>query len=133
MKATELMVYDWVYLTKDYGTLKKEILKIDILDLDRVFEGMLEIESIPLTPEILKNNGFGIDDSFRPHHFWRSADNRVILYNDDEYLNTFNKWHVHVDTEDMRTIGSIEQTYVHQLQQFLRLCGMNGMANNFKV
>lgn len=33
----------------------------------------------------------------------------------------------------LRTIGSIELTYVHQFQQFLRLCGMNELANNFKI
>ena len=92
-----------------------------------------QLNPIPLTPEILKKNGFSIDDSFHPHRRWHSADRRVVLHNEDEYLNTFNKWHVHIDTEDMRTIGSIELTYVHQLQQFLRLCGMNELADSFKI
>lgn len=92
-----------------------------------------EIKPIPITPEILEKNGFveaGECDKFK---LWASADKRVILHNNDGYLNTFNKWHVHVDTEDMRTIGSIELTYVHQLQQFLRLCGMNVMADNLEA
>ena len=90
-----------------------------------------EVKPITITPEILEKNGFvGEGDKFK---MWTSADKRVILHNNDEYLNTFNKWHAHVDTEDMRTIGSIELTYINQLQQFLRLCGLSEMADKLEA
>lgn len=139
MNANELMIGDWV--SCDGTPIRVENVHGDCInfqhDIPFVQEEFMidftEIEPIPLTPEILKKNGFGINDSFKPHHLWKSTDNRVMLHDEDLYLNTFNKWHVHVDTEDMRTIGSIELTYVHQFQQFLRLCGMSETANNFKI
>ena len=42
--------------------------------------------------------------------------------NIDEYINSFNKWNVHIDTEDMRTMCTSEITYVHELQHLLKLC-----------
>lgn len=139
MKATELMIGDWVISEIEGAGRITELGRDWIVALtygnnnNAVTDELRHLQLIPLTSKILENNGFGIDDGFHPHRFWKSADNRIILHNEDEYLNTFNKWHVHVDTEDMRTIGSIELTYVHQFQQFLRLCGMNELANNFKV
>jgi hypothetical protein len=47
MKANELMIDDLVYLVKDYGRPKKDILKIDVLDLHRISDGMFEVEPIP--------------------------------------------------------------------------------------
>lgn len=135
MKANELMIDDWV--SYDGTPIKVENIHGDCInfqhDIPFVQEEFMidfaEIVSISLTPEILEKNGFDKD----AWNTWISADHRITLHNEDEYLNTFNKWHIHVDTEDMRTIGSVELTYVHQLQQFLRLCGMNDLADNFKI
>ena len=139
--TNELMVNDLVMykstksLIKIKGYIEDEVELIELRggSTQRVYESLNDYAPIPLTAEILKKNGFSIDDSFHPHRRWNSADRRVVLHNEDEYLNTFNKWHVHVDTEDMRTIGSVELTYVHQFQQFLRLCGMNDIANDFEI
>ena len=139
--TNELMVNDLIMykstksLIKIKGYIEDEVELIELRggSTQRVCESLNDYAPIPLTAEILRKNGFGIDDSFKPYRLWRSADNRIILHNEDEYLNTFNKWHIHVDTEDMRTIGSVELTYVHQLQQCLRLCGLNSMANNFNI
>lgn len=137
-----LMIDDWVSLCG--GTpIRVENVHGDCINFQHDIpfvqeEFMIEftdIAPIPLTAEILEKNGFEFYDSFYqllPQQ-WKGADNRVVLLNDDRFLNTFNKWHVHVDTEDMRTIGSIELTYVHQFQQLLRLCGLNDLADNFKI
>ena len=91
-----------------------------------------KIEPILLTEEILHNNGFKNDviaqksiiaegaSNFSVILF--SEDNRIKLDNIDEYLNSFNKWSVHIDTEDMRTMCTAEITYVHELQHLLKLC-----------
>lgn len=132
MTVNELMIGDYFY-RPDCVDRVVEIRKNGVIGSDPL-RGLIpwsEIKPIELTPEILEKNGFvGEGDNFK---MWTSVDKRVILHNNDGYINSFNKWHVHVDTEDMRTIGSIELTYVHQFQQFLRLCGMNGMADNFKI
>ena len=76
-------------------------------------------QPIPLTPEILEKNG------------WKEA----------EY------WHEYQDGEniiqcclpDMRgrvngiEIENFKCEYVHQYQHLLRLCGLNELADNFKV
>lgn len=139
MELADLMIGDWVFYNsnvfiEDEYEPTKEWRITQISNGEDINLAVEECyKPIPLTPEILEKNGFSLDDSYKPHLKWISADNRIILHNEDEYLNTFNKWHVHVDTEDMRTIGSIELTYVHQFQQFLRLCEMHDLADNFKI
>jgi hypothetical protein len=128
MTVEDLMIGNWVKVSKGNWSQNKQI---NLIDMGKIAKGIYLVEPIPITTDILEKNGFiGEGDKFK---MWTSADKRVILHNNDEYINTFNKWHVHVDTEDMRSIGSIELTDVHQLQQFLRLCGMNDMADNFEV
>jgi hypothetical protein len=51
-----------------------------------------------------------------------SIDDRVALRNDKEYMNSDNEWHVHIDSEDYCTIANCELTYVHELQNLLRIC-----------
>lgn len=151
MKANELMIGDWVNLNFDVDYKTGEsiyapvqvtcINKDETIDVDFIYdksESMQDfwylklIEPIPLTEEILHKNGFKNDvlaqksiiaegaSNFSVILF--SEDNRIMLNNIDEYLNSFNNWHVHIDTEDMRTMGVAEITYVHELQHLLKLC-----------
>ena len=83
------------------------------------------IEPIPLTPEILKKNGFEFDDVIPECRMFMGIDDRVALRNDKEYMNSVNEWHVHIDSEDYCTIANCELTYVHELQNLLRLCKIN--------
>ena len=90
------------------------------------------LSSIELTEEILKKNGFKNDVLAEKSIIAKGAsnfsvvliseDNRITLNNIDEYLNSFNNWHIHIDTEDMRTMCTAEITYVHELQHLLKLC-----------
>lgn len=118
MKATELMIGDWVLDGKKPAQMTG-------IFCDDLFETTLSpsvggdcLNPIPLTPEILEKNGFKFycTDVFEE---WKSKDKRITIH-DEEYPNSFNKWAVHVDTEDMRTMGYFEITYVHELQHFLR-------------
>ena len=139
MKPEELMIGDWVIrrgVPEEPMWLSdmKTIAGIAYLDQDGrgVAEKFENIEPIPITEEILKKNGFKNDVIAQKAIIAEGAsnfsviliseDNRIILNNIDEYLNSFNKWHVHIDTEDMRTICTSEITYVHELQHLLKLC-----------
>lgn len=84
-----------------------------------LFDG--QFQPIQITPEILEKNGFE-DQGFRHHDEYNGIDDRVVLSNEREYMNTRNEWHVHIDSEDYCSIASCELTYVHELQQILRLC-----------
>ena len=128
MKENDLMIGDWVYLVKDYGPIKKEILKLDGLDLYRVFDGVLGVEPIPLTAEILKKNGF--------KHYITEEDSDSFDYTEGNLGYVFNKTEYgYMSCIDM--VGSFTITglikYVHELQHIFRLCGLSERADNFKL
>lgn len=128
MKANELMIADWVYY-KGKEQMPSRVISIGgnsiRFDNGTLQDWMSDVGNftpIPLTSEILKSNGFNCEEIIQPH--WISEDGRILLRNDESLINSNNKWSVHVDNEDMQTIGYFELTYVHQLQHALRLCGI---------
>ena len=128
MTANELMIGDWVAYNGDVDYINP--IKIEGMDIatgmcitsDRDDVGFDGVDPIPLTAEILEKNGFNCEEIIQPH--WISEDGRILLRNDESLINSNNKWSVHVDNEDMQTIGYFELTYVHQLQHALRLCNI---------
>ena len=79
-------------------------------------------QPIPLTPEILEKNGFWVlekVDNGAEEYIAYATDGLIFHYNrgNDYYFpNTPISW-----------------KYVHQLQHALRLCGLDELADNFKV
>ena len=131
MKVNELTIGSWVLGKYDNEPYQiKGISKTEDYIVAKVFEhGMWQkvdvFEPIPLTPEILKKNGFEFDDVIPECRMFMGIDDRVALRNDKEYMNSVNEWHVHIDSEDYCTIANCELTYVHELQNLLRLCKIN--------
>ena len=151
MKAEELMIGDWVLAegksvqVTNISVLGGDVIRVmnpfmsydiayasNIIALSNGAKDINKIEPIPITEEILKKNGFKNDVIAQKAIIAEGAsnfsviliseDNRIILNNIDEYLNSFNKWHIHIDTEDMRTMCTSELTYVHEFQHLLKLC-----------
>ena len=135
MKATDLMIGDWVCLKDD---TKSELpLKVDGVltdDISLEGEGLLGgvdglIRPIPLTPEILKKNGFGFVKSSDRDTVW----NGQWIYEDLELgtccLNRKGNWPCFINMNDL----NIKCEYVHQLQHALRLCKLGDLADNFKI
>lgn len=129
MNATELMLGDWVYAkvqVDDTGTEPVfERTPKRVTDLTKGINGIYvegtstfagaEIEPIPLTPEILKENGFdGRGAQFICDHIC------MIWWKDNIFM--FSKYIRHEDlpTENI----SINIGYVHELQHALRLCNI---------
>lgn len=118
MKASELQIGDYV-------NYRGQIIKVTSLydkggsnevgwsDKESVWVNGRCIEPIPLTAEILENNGFtrfGTDYILKGEHF--GLDNPSIPSN---YLDNY--W--------LRiSIKTVHIEYVHQLQHALRLCGI---------
>lgn len=141
MKATELMVGDWVCLKDD---IKCELpLKVDGVITDDISldgEGFLGgaqglIRPITITPEILEKNRFL--PSFEMGHETLclvSSEYSVYYRPVDTYLYVFKRDNEHGEGDfivsDHRNKNA---KYVHELQHALRLCGLNELANNFKV
>lgn len=112
MKACELMIGDWVFLNG------KPMRVACLLNGKFINCG----EPIPITEEILKMNG--------------------IPTNGDTHLfDTDRNYYLELQWEDGKlwwTINLAEYcimpfAYVHELQHALRLCGLNELADNFKV
>lgn len=111
MKANELLLGDWV---KD-----KYKPKPHRVDSWADFNSAKDLSPISLTYEILKKNGW------KDAEFWC------------EYQDGNNS--IQSCLPDMRgringiEIEHFQCEYVHQYQHLLRLCGLDELANNFKV
>ena len=142
MKATDLMIKDWVNSQLDGHPIQidEEVFYILIKGYD---DG---IEPIPITPEILEKNGwyYGLTsdeeeaeyflDGCHYHRHWsydegagsislifpNEADGGELIIDDQSFNRHLNL--VFCDT-----------LHVHELQRALRLCGLNELADNFKV
>ena len=76
----------------------------------------LQVKPIPLTAEILEKNGWWFNTEDMWYH--------------DEVDFSIEKWNGKFQCYD---INSIKLDSVHQLQHALRLCGLDELADNFKV
>ena len=127
MKPTDLMIGDWVLI----NNIPHKIQAIDSIDAEIQADDELyyvgedryhsedKVEGIPFTHEMLERNG------------WKETQ-YLHEYQDDK--NT-----IQCCLPDIRCrINGVEIQhfnceYVHQLQHLLRLCGLNELADNFKV
>lgn len=124
MRAKDLMIGDWIYNT--HNQQSEQVVEIrehmvmltynDLYDYD-------DIEPIPLTAEILEKNGWKEEHDGIARQYV-SEDRRVILHDDDRFLNSQQEWYIHIDSVNMSTIGCLELTFVHELQHFLWLCNI---------
>lgn len=84
-------------------------------------------QPIPLTPEILEKNGFVFDCDFWTIANPRYNNVRMVRYCsiDEDATDAFLG---HWAFDENYAID-----YIHELQHALRLCGLNELADNFKV
>jgi len=129
MKATDLMIDDWVKIVDDAPTMPREYHRVDWirtgeLGLDnRKIVTYPFIEPIPLTPEILEKNGFIKKKNFMqlgnfdnpPLIMWHLEEEKILhhLKHELEIHHAKNGIHVSINVE-----------YVHELQHALRMCGI---------
>ena len=153
MKTTDLMVGDWVLINdaphkiQAIDSIDAEILADD--DLYYVGEDRChsedKIEGIPITPEILKKNdwywGFTSDEknfkscvmgAFEPHWVYDKDAGEISLYFDKDTDGGALRI---ADQRFNRRLDFFwcDTLYVHELQHALRICGLNELADNFKV
>lgn len=80
-----------------------------------------DIEPIPVTKEILEKIGFKEDTAIVKFYRYWDKEYRYKLDVDEGYTNSGKMWSVHIDNGDCATIGSGEFTYVHELQNLVRV------------
>ena len=81
-------------------------------------------QPIPLTPEILEKNGFIKVNSQRYDYGYPDTDCYVKV-NPKKNM-------IHVNGRNANS-NLYSHSFVHELQRALRLCGLNELADNFKV
>lgn len=115
MEAKELMINDWL-MHNDDTPMQVSVIKQDCFacgNAPHLYDYNNEFSPIPLTPKILEANGwFEIFEGA-----WEGDIALDKRYTKKYYIKN----------------TSIGITYVHQLQQALRLCGLADLANNFKI
>jgi hypothetical protein len=124
MKANELMIGDWVTLSKGNWSENRQV---ELIDIEMIAESVYLAEPIPLTPEILEKNDFlyyCVDDGYYGY-FEESYSNQateIILFNvNNENRNV----QIHIKYHNDETILHLmECNYVHQLQHILKVCGI---------
>ena len=145
MKATDLMCGDWLLIN---GTPHK-IQAIDSIDAEIQADEELyfvgedrchsedKIEGIPLTPEILKKNGFyDRNTQWYYKRFWSKGCFDIaisLVYREIEISKVCGAG---TDCEEVEYDSSIafgNDICAHTFQQTLRLCGLKELADNFKV
>ena len=134
MKANELMIGDWV-IVDEIGCLTPiKVLEVGInyaVVYDDDSETMEDyLQPIPVTAKILEKNGFKSRDNFYEITFQRN-----IIYNSIfrivEFEKSGNWFFGFCDFPNL--IENLRINYVHELQHALRLCGLNDLADNFKI
>lgn len=127
IKCRDLMVGDWV--NNEYGLLAQIINVCNVCayaifknneDSPWVFDDYVyHPVPIPLTSEILEKNGW------KETEYWHEYKdgNTIIQY------SLSNIWGIINGVE----IEHFKCEYVHQLQHLLHLCGLDELADNFKV
>lgn len=143
MKATDLMIGDWVETGHLVYNKVQEISRDNDMQWYISFAcgitlfRMYEFGPVPLTPEILEKNGW-IQCKYetckslyeykglhlrhtmikRSNGRWVAEVDGIVEKFPDEYTHSFLR---------------INVFYVHELQHALRLCGLDELADNFKL
>ena len=124
MKLTDLAIGDLIFI----NNTPHKIQAIDSIDAEILADDELyyvgedrchsedKIEGIPLTPEILEKNGWWYDG----YGIWQHKEVSFCIEKCNGRFQCYD-------------INDIKLDSVHQLQQTLRLCGLNELADNFKV
>ena len=129
MKSIDLMVGDW-YANSDGDICKVEKILGNIVwgQGDDVSDSTDDPNPITLTAEILENNGFVLRGKTYILK-WRGAD--IHWRKTDGYASITAPNNLKL--EGWCSISNGYFCYVHILQHALRLCGLDDLADNFKV
>ena len=121
MKATELMIGDKV-MVKVLSQIPDTYVLHTWTAND--YSRDIQVKPIPLTPEILEKNGFIKVNSQRYDYGYPDTDCYVKV-NPKKNM-------IHVNGRNANS-NLYSHSFVHELQRALRLCGLDELADNFKV
>lgn len=151
MKVSELQIGDWVKISrheKVVGIQNISVASPDHYNITTKLAGESyhrkkdEVESIPLTKEIMDANLDGPDgwkyDGIRytwANTFSKSAHLHAVYIEfimDQATLCVYERKSTMSHSQEPRILG-MKISYVHELQHALRLCGLSELADNLKI
>ncbi len=119
LSTKDLMVGDWVSLSKGNWSENRQV---ELIDIEMIAESVYFAAPITITQEILEKNGFENigDDTYqleeKPYWFW------VDFFNHQYGCEYDTSTHEYEDDEHRLKLYGIPS--VHELQHALRLCGI---------
>lgn len=136
MKRTELMIGNWVTALNEYTRKMKEIRVSQmrttlVLDKYSEYYCIETLSPIPITEDFLKKNGFTHKCIIEPDEYYHEGlfewekevqGNWVTLSVGSNKIGC--DWRLHVDNCDRDSIGHVAVQYVHQLQNFINILGI---------
>ena len=106
-----------------YTYFGKDLLNMDFHeDLQDSIDSLCKKLSIipePITEEWLEENGYHHEKLLKKFDRWISEDRRIEFTKDSNMIGR--DWYVHVDNEDLQTIGGMSVQYTWQLKSLLNL------------
>jgi len=125
LSTKDLMVGDWVSLSKGNWSENRQV---ELIDIEMIAESVYFAAPIPLTPEILEKNGFERNPLW--HHCDKDLDDYSISVqlgyaNRIEYIKIAEKGKDNVIPSERTKLYLTHIKYVHELQHVLRLCRIN--------
>ena len=111
MKANELMIGDWVNLSKGNWSENKQV---GLIDIEMIAESVYLAEPIPLTAEILEKNGFEKD-----------PESGELIWTDDDVTEVVCVGTILTIRGEYANAEFATCMFVHELQHALRLCGID--------
>ena len=151
MKATDLMIGDWVGRVFNDNRIIEDYRQVDWIRTGEIGMRYCKvwsigcIEPIPLTHEILERNGFNPDTfltaEWEKKVYFKEFSSCVVEPDDSgKYIfGTTIYWNKKdgdgspIDWGTMYESIIYNLQYVHELQHSLRLCGLDELADNFKI
>ena len=118
------MIGDWVRLTENYKSLINLNIKVDIGELVEIMGGYKLVQPIPLTMEILKDNGFLIEENGKLAKFIIDTNNTTVT---NITILQRNNGNMSLLLRDYTCCAKVEMDlqYVHELQHALRLLNID--------
>lgn len=153
MKCSELQIGDYVLVKPSMMLIKVAAVHHKKVGYHAVthklnWVRMDLLEPIPLTEKILERNGFKkYEEDYHNEYVCEKCDEtsyyEVVICWKDSYdngaLDAFNHvqwdegWKLDIVSEGSYNKGWCKTIYLHELQRALRLCGLNDLADNFKM
>ena len=122
LQALNLMIGDWFKYSKGNYT---DIRQIQLIDIEMYYEGIIFLEPIPLTAEMMDKN-FAINKPYQSQYGTKS----LVYYALPSPIYHSGVWNlvwVIGENENYLVIEDdplIRMKYVHQLQHALKLCNI---------